>query len=232
MNSGVPAQLFGPPTWRILYNLFYVAEGNIVHAYPPLRFLPRFDPAPHIDALWQNLAFVLPCDKCRVETAKYILGKHNAEVACRCAQSKFCADKPASFRSLQDFRETVNKRLMSGSCVRRANNCVGKRPLREVGVLRMRTGCYSMSKMDVVAACFFIEHNRRTRVQQNTLPPMCPNHCKFLHALASLLLHAGWISRLPSSNSCDFEAAVAELHPPDYDGWKANTLTVMQEWFA
>jgi hypothetical protein len=234
-TTGVPAQLFGPPTWRCLFNLFYVAEGNAVKAYPPLIFEPSFKPKPHIQCMWQNLPFVLPCAICRVESAKFILQSdvNSAAVQCNAAtRAQPANSRGASFSTLQDFREAVNRRLMTHACVRRVDNCVGKQPIRVVGVFRMRTGCYSMSKLDVVSMCYFIEYNRVKRVQEGKLSEVCPNHCVFLRSLCTLLRAARWITYVPDENMCNFIDAVRELHPPDFVSWTKNMDAIIKEWFT
>ena len=233
--SGVPTQLFGPPTWRVLFNLFYVAEGGAVCTDPPFHFPPEFrlKAQTHIKRIWQNLPFVLPCAVCRVESGKFIL--NGADISSAKVQSSAATinqpSRPASFKMLQDFRDDVNVRLLSKRCVSTMDK-LGMHNMREVAIFKLRSGVYGMSKMDVVEMCYFIEYNRSRRVQNKELSQVCPNHCVFLKSLCSLLSAGGWIKKMPENNMCNFIDAISEIHPPNFGVWRRNMDTVIKDWFT
>mgnify|MGYP005641158271 CR=1 FL=1 len=247
---GIPPQLWGPGMWRVLYSLLFCAQeyiraGGGHAALHPISFPPvRYNPAVSVESvrdavkrIFYNLCFVLPCKPCRDHTCKWFLRPRDCSPhQAVCQQDIFTenVDIDSPLDTVKSFRDAVTKRLERERCGRECRKrpvCSMYKSEDEVIHVRIMSGIYFMSKLDVISTAWFISDSQIRRIRNGDIPYHQQNHSAFVRGMCTLLNLVGWMEPLKIDDDVtDIMSTFKCFAPPEFSAWGERMASEIKNW--
>ncbi len=244
-NFGTPAHLWGPPMWKVLYSVLYCAQEYLRNerptppfTYPSVKFgfMKRKSVEDACCLLLTNLGCVLPCVSCRKHTLEFMYGKtkvcdSDVVVGRHALQSHVDMSRP--YTTIQRLRAAVTERLDRQQCKTRCTRTsTSGKDINEITTIRLRSGLYFMTKLDLMCTAYFLDSSCRRRVNHGAVPSCMPNYKRFLRGLTTLLCLMGWMKQTPDPENVDILNIFQEFWPPHFEAWKQNMRREVEQWVA
>ena len=245
-NFGTPAQLWGPPMWKVLYSVLYCAQEYMAHerpsapfTYPAVRFgfIKREKVKEACSLVLTNLGCVLPCISCRQHTLAFMYGAKtkvcDSDVVVGRHQLQPYVDVARPYTTIQRLRAAVTERLDKQQCKTRCSRTsTGGKSIDEITTTRLRSGLYFMSKLDLMCTAYFLDSSCKRRVNHGAVPSCMPNYKRFLRGLTTLLCLMGWMKEMPDPENVNILRVFREFWPPHYEAWMQNMRREVEQWVA
>ena len=209
-------------------------------SFPPVRFNPAVSVDNVRDAvrrIMYNLCFVLPCKPCRDHTCKWFLRPHECSPhQAVCQQDIFTENVNVGrpFDTIKSFRNAVTKRLEKERCgreCRKRTTCSVFKSEDEIINIRIMSGIYFMSKLDVISTAWFMSDSQIRRIRNGDIMYHQQNHSAFVRGVCTLLNLIGWMEPLKmESDVTNIMSTFSCFAPPEFKAWEERMASEIKNW--